>query len=72
MEQVDELFMGVPVEQQLAAIGVQHDFQHAFGRAGQPGVGKQIPIVFEFRHHGLLLPFPLGTTGGMTKPYCRR
>jgi hypothetical protein len=34
MEQVDELFMGMSIEYQRAAVGVKRRFQHAGFRAG--------------------------------------
>ena len=40
MKQIDELFMGVPIEDQRAAIGVKRHFQHAGFRTGQASIGK--------------------------------
>jgi len=39
LKQVDELFVGTPIEHQCAAIGVKRPFQHPCFRTGQTGIG---------------------------------
>src|SRR5438309_6250245 len=38
VEQMDELLVGMAVEEQFAAVSVQGDFEHAIGLAAEPGV----------------------------------
>ena len=54
MKEVDELFVGVPVEHQRSAVGVERHFEHASLRSCQPSIGKKIAIFFK-TGHGLLL-----------------
>ena len=52
VEQVDELLVGVAVEYQLAAVGVQRDFKDAARRAGQASIGEGILVGVEVGHGG--------------------
>ncbi len=53
MKQVDELFVGMPVEDQRAAICVKRHFQHAALGTREAGIGETVAIVVEFGHCGL-------------------
>jgi hypothetical protein len=50
MEQIHELLVGVPIEDERAPIRVQHHLQYAVGRAGELGVRKVVLVGFEFGH----------------------
>lgn len=50
MKQLDELLMGVAVEDELAAIGVESDLKHAVRLADEAGVGEGVAVGFEVGH----------------------
>src|SRR3989442_9618482 len=54
VEQMDELLVGVAVEDQLAAGSVQGDFEHAIWLAAEAGVRERLAIGVEFGHWDLL------------------
>src|SRR5437899_3885059 len=54
VEQMDELLVGVAVEDQLAAVSVQGDFEHAIWLAAEAGVRERLAIGVEFGHWDLL------------------
>src|SRR5207245_11450088 len=54
VEQMDELLVGVAVEEQLAAVSVQGDFEHAIWLAAEAGVRERLAISVEFGHWDLL------------------
>src|SRR5437879_6124092 len=54
VEQMDELLVGMAVEEQLAAVSVQGDFEHAIGLAAEAGVRERLTIGVERGHWGLL------------------
>ena len=53
VEQMDELLVGVAVEDQLAAVSVQGNFEHAIGLAAEAGVRERLAIGVELDHWGL-------------------
>jgi hypothetical protein len=50
VKQVDELLVGIPVEDQRAAIRVKRHLEHACLRTGQQGVGKTLPVCVKATH----------------------
>src|SRR5439155_16858682 len=44
------LLVGMPVEDQLAAIGVKRHFQNAGFRTGQPSIGEALAITLKSAH----------------------
>src|SRR3989475_1118763 len=54
VEQMDELLVGMAVEEQFAAVSVQGDFEHAIRLAAEAGVRERLAIGVEFGHWGLL------------------
>ena len=44
MKQLDELLVGISVEDQRPAVGVKRYFQYARFRTGQAGIGKAVAI----------------------------
>ena len=50
MKQVNELLMGVSVEDELAAVGVKRDLEHAIRLAGEAGIGECVTIGFKTGH----------------------
>jgi hypothetical protein len=53
VEQMDELLVRVAVENQLAAISVKGDFEHAIGLAAGAGARERFAISVELDHWGL-------------------
>src|SRR5438128_11508164 len=80
---MDELLVGMAVEEQFAAVSVQGDFEHAIGLAAEPGVRERLAIGVEFGHWGLLIDgneflstallptFPRSTTAQRLRPLSR-
>src|SRR5207248_3720376 len=54
VEQMNELLVRMAVEDQLAAISVKGDFEHAIGVAAKARVRKRFAIGLELGHWGLL------------------
>ena len=50
VKEINELLVGMPVEDQLAAIGVKRHFQNAGLRTGQPGIGEALAITLKSAH----------------------
>ena len=50
MEQLDELLVRVPIENQLAAIRVQPDLEHPVRLAAETRIGERIAVRVELRH----------------------
>jgi hypothetical protein len=44
MKQIDELFMGMSVEDKRAAVAMKRHFQNTGFRPAQPGIGKAVLI----------------------------
>lgn len=55
MKEVDELFVGMPVEHQCTAVGMERHFEHARFRPCQPSIGKDVAVVFKTSHELLLI-----------------
>src|SRR2546427_6543608 len=54
VEEMDELLVGMAVEEQFAAVSVQGDFEHAIWLAAEAGVRERLAIGVEFGHWDLL------------------
>jgi hypothetical protein len=54
MEEVDELFVRVAIEDQCATVRVEDDLEHAFRRAGEHRVRKFVMVGVEGSHRPLL------------------
>ena len=50
MKQVDELFVGMSIEDQCAPVSVKRHFQHAGLRTGQASIGKAVAIGIKAAH----------------------